>query len=322
MVKRHPKFPCVAVGISLIQDKPISLKKTPVRDYPSRISSHHDHIFHPSFLSPERSDDSGSPEPEVLDLRIKRNPHQGFLFAPSLQSLLQSIPSSPSLSLPSSISAAVNKSNNLHSKFVVHQQQENVSKNRVVLPPKKSFSKKAVKRKSTPTPASKTTSVKKSKVSVLKKMAFDEHKSSPVSGTFILDSDAEDDEVAANMGIFRRNGDIDPSLNVVIETEEAREELSKIDNKIGDYNCCLCKQKFVDAFRLASHRCPRIVHIEYRCTECDKVFNCPANLASHRRWHKPRDGMTNGVKKTTIAPLSDCEEQSPPTTAVFIGRNP
>lgn len=115
-----------------------------------------------------------------------------------------------------------------------------------------------------------------------RKLAFDEDKTSPVSGTIIREL-AEGEEVPAI-----RKGDIPPEFNVVEVTEEAKAELAKIENKIGEYCCRLCKEVYPDAFGLAQHRCSMIVHVEYRCPECDKVFNCPANLASHRRWHKPK----------------------------------
>jgi hypothetical protein len=50
------------------------------------------------------------------------------------------------------------------------------------------------------------------------------------------------------------SGDIDPEFNIVEVTEEAKEELAKIDNKIGDYLCRLCKEVYNDAFGLAQHR--------------------------------------------------------------------
>ncbi|CAH8440137.1 unnamed protein product [Heterobilharzia americana] len=64
--------------------------------------------------------------------------------------------------------------------------------------------------------------------------------------------------------------------------------LSKIPNHIGEYICQLCFSWFPDAFSLAEHPCSCMANLSYPCEICGKVFNCPANLASHQRWHRPR----------------------------------
>ncbi|XP_078089237.1 insulinoma-associated protein 1a [Mustelus asterias] len=82
-------------------------------------------------------------------------------------------------------------------------------------------------------------------------------------------------------------------LRIQVDARDCNPPGPAASRLLAEFICQLCKERYSDSFSLAQHKCSRIVRVEYRCPECNKIFSCPANLASHRRWHRPRPGGTS-----------------------------
>lgn len=160
------------------------------------------------------------------------------------------------------------------------------------------------------TPSRKRQLAPEPKKSKIRKLNEDIVTNSPVSGMFI-----KEETDGKSVEELQKEADLlDETAAYVEVTEESRQKIDEIPNVIGDCICRLCKVKYDDVFKLAQHKCPRIAHEEYKCPDCDKVFSCPANLASHRRWHKPRNefgAVSPQSSSSTIVSCSTCFNSFP-----------
>ena len=88
---------------------------------------------------------------------------------------------------------------------------------------------------------------------------------SPISGTYIIKDWNHTLKLQTRIRFSRADMELEKLAgNFVKITPETRAKLQSIPNLIGPYECKLCQVIYADAFELAKHNCPRVVHIEYK----------------------------------------------------------